>query len=72
MIQLVYILEILKPSGAIRAHFAQAPKAAKRAIQKYGLVGEWQDRSGEDRIVSELFHEGQVLARVVRESVEYA
>lgn len=72
MIQLVYILEILRDSGPIRAHFAQAPKAAKRAISKFHLTGEWKDLSGDPRVISELWEDGRVTARVVKESVEYA
>lgn len=72
MIQLVYILEILRESGPIRAHFAQAPKAAKRAISKYHLTGEWKDLSGDQRVISELWQDGQVTARVIKETVEYS
>ncbi|MFC5597455.1 hypothetical protein [Deinococcus cellulosilyticus] len=72
MLQVVFILEILRDSGPIRAHFAQAPKAAKRAITKYQLSGEWRDVEGDRRLVSELWQEGRVTARVVKETVEYS
>ncbi|GGJ32582.1 hypothetical protein [Deinococcus roseus] len=72
MIQLVYVLEILKPSGPIRAHFTQAPRAAMRAASRYHLSGEWQGRPDDGNVVSELWSEGQLLARVVKETVEYS
>jgi hypothetical protein len=71
VIQTVYVLEILRAGGVFRGHFAQTLGAAQRAAAgKYRLSGVWVQ--GEDRLASQLLDEqGNELARVVMEMLEY-
>lgn len=72
MIQVVYVLEIVWATGVVRGHFAQTLGAAQRAAAgKFGLSGAWVRSEGP--VASLLLDEqGNELARVLRETLEYA
>lgn len=70
MRQLVYILELRRGETYARVHFAQTEGAARRAVGRYRLKGSWT--LGEGPVLSELKRGDALLARIVRESVEYS
>ena len=72
MIQTVYVLEILRPGGMMRVHFAQTQGAAQRAAAgKYRLAGRWEPAQDEQVRARLIGLDGEELARVVREQLEY-
>lgn len=72
MIQTVYVLEILHPGGVVRGHFAQTQGAAQRAAAgKYRLAGRWEPAQDEQVRARLISPDGEELARVVRERLEY-
>lgn len=70
MQQFVYVLEVVRGSGFIRAHFAQTAGAAQRRASKYVAGGVWAE-TGQASQPLRLLDGQQELARVVRETVEY-
>lgn len=72
MLQTVYVLELVRPGGTIRGHFAQTLGAAQRAAGgKYHLTGRWEAVQGDGVSARLLGPDGRELARVVRERLEY-
>jgi len=72
VVQTVYVLEILRATGTVRGHFAQTQGAARRAAAgKYHLTGRWEDVQGGPVVAQLLGENGEELARVVRERLEY-
>ncbi|MFC4452729.1 hypothetical protein [Deinococcus sonorensis] len=70
MPQLVYVLELLRPGGVVRAHFAQTEGAARRAAgARHRLEGRWL--AGPDReVVAQLWAGQTLVAQVRRETLD--
>ncbi|MDB5044581.1 MAG: hypothetical protein JWQ08_631 [Deinococcus sp.] len=70
MQQFVYVLEVVRGSGYIRAHFAQTAGAAQRRASRSVAGGVWVE-TGEAGQPLRLLDGQRELARVVRETVDY-
>ncbi|MFB9992107.1 hypothetical protein ACFFLM_09065 [Deinococcus oregonensis] len=68
MQQFVYVLEVVRGSGYIRAHFAQTAGAAQRRVSRYVVGGVWAE-TGQAGQPLRLLDGERELARVIRETV---